>query len=944
VACNVRATLHAPAAPGALNGVIELENDPGETLQLEGRYDHRSATAEMSLDLKSTRWPLAIARAGVVGKGKLDGTIHLSHAAGRWATSGEATLHDVDATGDALSGDRVVLTRVVSGWDAAIDEAAWSVDRFVLKSHVGSISGRRSPKANGAGSSLVLGRVDLAALAKLLPHTLRLRPGVVIEKGLADLRAEIVDRAGAQEIDVRVGLPELLAHDAERSIALEEESTLSAHVVRSADGVQVDRVRCRTGFCDLAASGDMENGISLKGMLDLGVMRKKLGAMVDFGAIELAGRAEISGTYKKHAEFYNGGLKADVSDLVIAGATAEPIVQKTIRLVVNAEGASDAAGLPVARTNADLTFRGTDVALTTNAERKGESIELMADVAARFAREDREGRAVSHIHGRLQAQNLFEFDDFQLRLRPADPKSRGAEVLIAARGRFDASAGSLALDPIAGAGPGVIAPVAEGLRVSGLNGGEFKVAGGVTADMARVDRAIAYWTAGMPQGVGGRLIVGVDAGRDASGLIRYDVRLDSPDILLPGATATEGPLAIASRGEYQTSTNVLKFAQLNLQSHYGSLAAAGSLRDPGGASVIDARGTLRPNWKLVDAMLVSSIEPNARVTAEARPFRVQGPLGGGSLAAILRKMEAEFGVNLASASAFGVNVGPAALVVRCAKGQVTIDPIETTINQGKLVFRPIVALDDAGNLAILLDSSSAITGATIDDEVSTRVLSYAAPVLHEAAQARGQVSVGIDRAEIPFIDGSGKAVDLSGNITFNQVTFGPGPVVQQVLGALGRQNPPQLRLDQTVPFWVSHGQVGQKGLTVIVNPKVQIVFDGAVGFDKTIALSAGVPLNASMLGNNAMVNEIVDGTRVTLPMRGTLSHPSLDRRALEVALREAGRSMVKRGVQAEARQLLNRVPGIQPGGARASGGSRGLANDALDLLLPSTRRPPAPPR
>jgi translocation and assembly module TamB len=162
-------------------------------------------------------------------------------------------------------------------------------------------------------------------------------------------------------------------------------------------------------------------------------------------------------------------------------------------------------------------------------------------------------------------------------------------------------------------------------------------------------------------------------------------------------------------------------------------------------------------------------------------------------------------------------------------------------------------------------------------------------------------------------------------------------MVQQVLGVMGEKNAPELRLNQTVPFWVSHGRVGQKGLAVVVSPKVQVDFDGSVGFDGALALRAGVPLNAAMLGNNQLVNEIVDGTRVGLPIGGTLSRPVLDRRALEVALREAGRTMVKRGVQAEAGQMIRRL-GSGANGAQPVGG---IAEEALDLLRPASRRDPA---
>ena len=89
-----------------------------------------------------------------------------------------------------------------------------------------------------------------------------------------------------------------------------------------------------------------------------------------------------------------------------------------------------------------------------------------------------------------------------------------------------------------------------------------------------------------------------------------------------------------------------------------------------------------------------------------------------------------------------------------------------------------------------------------------------------------------------------------------------------------------------------------------------------------------------MLGGNAAVKEFVGGTNVTIPIGGTISHPTIDRAGLRLALRDAARSMLKRGVQAEAGRLLDQViPGAARGRNVNPNSPTGLSGgDALRAL------------
>ena len=73
--------------------------------------------------------------------------------------------------------------------------------------------------------------------------------------------------------------------------------------------------------------------------------------------------------------------------------------------------------------------------------------------------------------------------------------------------------------------------------------------------------------------------------------------------------------------------------------------------------------------------------------------------------------------------------------------------------------------------------------------VSRRVLAYIAPVLREATQVDGRVSARVAKLSVPLAGPSpeqgGPQVDLAAKVAFQQVTYGPGPMMQNILGMTG---------------------------------------------------------------------------------------------------------------------------------------------------------------
>ena len=95
-------------------------------------------------------------------------------------------------------------------------------------------------------------------------------------------------------------------------------------------------------------------------------------------------------------------------------------------------------------------------------------------------------------------------------------------------------------------------------------------------------------------------------------------------------------------------------------------------------------------------------------------------------------------------------------------------------------------------------------------------------------------------------------------------------------------------------------------------------------------MKAAVPVTGAMLGNQAALQEIVGGTRVGIPIGGTMTHPAIDRQAIRVGLKDQSREIIKRSATRGAGQVLDRVTGTR-GAAEVRFGSESGRSIARSL-------------
>ena len=210
--------------------------------------------------------------------------------------------------------------------------------------------------------------------------------------------------------------------------------------------------------------------------------------------------------------------------------------------------------------------------------------------------------------------------------------------------------------------------------------------------------------------------------------------------------------AFSMRGNYVKKAGRIDLSELAVVTPYGKVEGNGPITDLAGTPRFDLKGTLSPDWKVLTDLLAKKVEPNASIAGTPRRggsrARFRPASGAKDLLASTRR--ARSGVNLEQVDVFGMRLGAGRVVVRAKDGKFSIDPIDSTLNGGRLHLEPEIVEDKQGLTWLHLGPSSGLLDAVVNDEVSHRVLSFAAPVLDQATRVQGRVSLALSDAYIPI--------------------------------------------------------------------------------------------------------------------------------------------------------------------------------------------------
>jgi hypothetical protein len=245
-----------------------------------------------------------------------------------------------------------------------------------------------------------------------------------------------------------------------------------------------------------------------------------------------------------------------------------------------------------------------------------------------------------------------------------------------------------------------------------------------------------------------------------------------------------------------------------------------------------------------------------------------------------------------SANVHGLLVGRGDLAASLNEGIIRFAPLQVPVSEGRLLAQPRIDLRSQP-AAIRVDKGPLIENVRISPQMCQTWLKYVAPLLADATRAEGRFSIALDSASVPLEDQ--RQSDVHGQLTIHNAQVGPGPLAQQFiaiaqqvksvvdgrpLGSGGVASSTWLIVpQQTIRFDVSDGRVQHHSLLVTAGD-VQIRTSGSVGMDETMDLVAEVPIQDSWVAGKTYLSAF-KGTTIKVPVKGRLSKPQVDGRALQ---------------------------------------------------------------
>jgi hypothetical protein len=848
---------------------------------------------------------------------------------------GAASVRDFELAGPWLNGDRLKLASAELPLKIETVGKEVRVERAELKCDIGTLSAAGSFDPDEPTDRMldkagvkVEGDVDLAKLAARLPRLLRIREGTAVREG--KLYVKLVSRASPAGA-VWDGEVRTSALKAERDgKQLEWAEPLAVEFsgrVPPGHLPTFDTFVCRSDFAAVNAQGSAESFRAAANVY-LDRLAARLGEFIDLGGVQLAGEASAWVVASRSPQ---GAFKADagvtLKSFLLADRDRHGLAEKLLTLKASAAGTwvahgpvrveTGSAGLVIGDDTLDAQLlepvpdakkaAGATLAVKLGGD-LGRWAARVRDVAP-FPPYQFGGATTARGTARVAA-DAVRVDDLvigiqQARFRGAgldinEPFMNGAAALV-----FTRATGTAEFTNVRITSPTL--NVTEGKLVFEFPADGHAAVGGAgnaVGDLNGLARTLQLQS----DPSGGDAMHG-----RATGPIRFRWQGDTTTF---GGTLDVKDYAYGPRAKPTWAEPVMK---LDLDAKYdltpGRLTMLrGRLERPGAAveakgtwanfdttQDVNVSGTVAYDLALLTPELRKAVGGGFQAAGKgSRPFAVAGSLApGGAVTAKVGpppnpygKLTADAAVGWEAVTAYGFDMGPGEMRVKLANGVGTVSPVKATFGGGQITVTPAVRLDPAPG-EVSFAKGKLVDRAKLTPAVCASALGYALPVIANAAQADGEISVVLDDNRVPLADVT--RATAKGQIVVHKAAVGAGPVVTEIVKLLGE---PSARVvlanEMTVPVRVEGGRVYHENLALTVNGYV-LKTTGSVGFDGSLALVADVPIPGTFPGlkNNPALKKALAGKVVKVPVAGTMAKPAIDAQQFQAAVAALTRGAVK---------------------------------------------------
>lgn len=356
---------------GSLTGQISVAGPNGAALPA-GRLAlslKPGASGRQELSLQTEGVALAAAEPWMhrfIAGSELSGTLS-GGAKATWSTSQTAVPSDlsttadfeitnIDATAPALLGDRVRAARVTLVWREAAQPTGLAIDAQ-LRSDVGDLrlNGQLDPGAIAASGSAVAtssfitgrhdlelrGSIDIARLATMLPHALRIRGDTTITSGTIDIAGRLQPTAAGQSVTGSVRAAQLAATSGGKPFSWDQPVSANFALHRENGALALDTLHCDSKFLRVEAAGTLQQ-FTANAAFDLNSLAEQLGQFVELSRMQMAGTGTAQLTWKQtEGDKFSAVASSELSQVRVALSDGSVWAEPQLTLRAEAAGLLD---------------------------------------------------------------------------------------------------------------------------------------------------------------------------------------------------------------------------------------------------------------------------------------------------------------------------------------------------------------------------------------------------------------------------------------------------------------------------------------------------------------------------------------------------------------------------------------------------------------------------
>jgi hypothetical protein len=790
--------------------------------------------------------------------GKMTGEFQLAFDA---ATS-QFAMHtqQLSLTGAGLSApnlmgtDRIIAEHLFVQGQLDLSPQQISAAQFVVNSELAELSADGTFDAKQltnlvSGGELLEtpfhmeGRLDLAAIATMLPGTLQLHHDLKIQSGVVSFQATSKQGTegtgqGSRRMVVNVDTANIRARRGNQDIVWQKPLRLAGIVHQHQGQLSVEDVRVEADFLQLQGSGSLEAG-QFVARGDLAQLVQRVGQFADLGGAEFAGNLDgefgwqiandpaandqsfsllnrpirISGRF----DIADPGIKwptlpvwqpGQLSIQIQGTGTSQSENRMRLdnggfQLLVGTEKLTASLAQPVANLW-DITSWKFATHLTGEfAGWLGHAknfvdlgpIEGSGNIDLTCVATIDSERA--HFHQIEYAVDRFGFDGYGLAIR--EPRLAGKGNL-----NYNLASGQISLRQFTAQGQSI---AANSEQLSFTFDPNLQLHGDITYQ-GNVE-SIAKWyglstrpddirwfgtlqgtaqLASDKNGIGGRIDAKIADLVAAQPVVAN--RQSAASLQLAGNELRfreiwrESLVNLNSTLAFSNDFDSIRLQNLNVDAASVKLNAKGNIAQLSSSMVTDLSGSWNPNWQMVNALLGAYTGQMVRFTGNgAQAFTVKGPLfpppSSQQPGWVDRQLEINTSVAWASAEIFSVPLGPNKVLVDLNQGVANLNAQAIPVMGGMLNLAPRLDLRGESPL-LLIDQGLVADRIQLTPESCRQWLKYVAPLVADATSAKGTFTVTSRGIQMPVMDPL--SVNAQGSILLTNASIGAGPLADQLLG------------------------------------------------------------------------------------------------------------------------------------------------------------------